>query len=85
MSAALLVNQNCTSIVCPKLSARGIPIGARRKEASSSSNITDTRSRESSFQYRELRRLTLKGNDLYFSPARTIYLRPKAMRVDTYC
>ena len=85
MSESLLVNQNCTSVVCPKLSANGIPIGARRKADSLSSNITNSQSWGRSFQYRGLRQLTLQRNDLYFSPAKAIYLRPRAMRVDTYC
>jgi hypothetical protein len=85
MSAGLLVNQNCTSVACPKLSANGIPIGARRKADSLSSEISNWHLSDNSFQYRELWQLTLQGKDLYSSPAKAIYLRPRSMRVDTYC
>jgi len=85
MSAGLLVNQNCTSVACPKLSANGIPIGARRKVDSLSYTLTNRHPWDNSFQYRELWQLTLQGKDLYSSPAKAIYQRPRPMRVDTYC
>jgi hypothetical protein len=85
MSAGLLVNQNCTSVACPKLSANGIPIGARRKVDPLSFTLTNRYLSDNSFQYRELWQLTLQGKDLYSSPAKAIYLRPRSMRVDTYC
>jgi len=85
MSAGIVVNQNCTSVACPKLSANGIPIGARRKTDSLSSEITNWHLSTSSFHYRELWQLTLKVKDLYSSPAKAMYMRPRGMRVDTYC
>jgi hypothetical protein len=85
MSAGLLVNQNCTSIAIPKLSASGVSIEARRKANLLSSEITNRQLWESSFQYRKLFQRTLKVKDLYSSPAKAIYLRPRGMRVDTYC
>ena len=85
MSAGLLVNQNCTSVACSKLSANGISIGARRKADSLSSEITNRHPSDNSFQYRELWQRTLQKKDLYSSPAKAIYQRPRPMRVDTYC
>jgi hypothetical protein len=85
MSAGLLVNQNCTSVACPKLSANGIPIGARRKVDSLSYTLTNRHPWDSSFQYLDSSRFTLQGKDLYSSPAKAIYLRPRGIRVDTYC
>ena len=85
MSADLLVNQNCTSVACPKLSANGIPIGARRKADSFSSEISNKHLSDNSFQYRKLWHLTLKGQDLYSNPAKAMYMRPRGIRVDTYC
>jgi hypothetical protein len=85
MSAGLLVNHNCPSVVCPNLSANGIPIGARRKTDSLSIEITNRHLSDNIFQYRELWQRTLQGNDLYSSPAKAIYLRPRGIRVDTYC
>jgi len=85
MSAGLLVNQNCTSVACPKLSGNGIPIGERRKADSLSSEITNKHLSDKSFPYRELWHLTLKGQDLYSNPAKAMYMRPRGIRVDTYC
>jgi hypothetical protein len=85
MSAGFLVNQNCTSVAFPKLSVNGIPIGARRKADSLSYTSTNRHPLDNSFQYRELWQHTLQVNDLYSSPARAIYLRPRAMSVDIYC
>jgi len=85
MSAGLLVNQNCTSVVCPKLLANGIPIGARRKVDSLSYTLTNRHPRDSIFQYFNSRQCTFQGKDLYSSPAKAIYLRPRGIRVDTYC
>ena len=85
MSAGLLVNQNFTSVACPKLSADGIPIGARRKVDSLSSEISNWHLSDNSFQYRELLQLTLKGKDLYSKHTKAIYQRPRSMRIDIYC
>jgi hypothetical protein len=85
MSAGLLVNQSGTSVVCPKLSAKGIPIWARRKADSLSSEISNWNLSNSGFQYRELWQHTLQGKDLYSSSTKAIYLRPRGTSVDTYC
>ena len=85
MSAGLLVNQNCTSVVCPMLSGNSIPIGARRKADSLSSEISNWHLSDSGFQYRELWQHTLQGKDLYSKHTKAIYLRPRGIRVDTYC
>jgi hypothetical protein len=85
MSAGLLFNQNCISVACPKLSPNGIPIGARRKADLLSSEISNWHLSDNSFHYREFWQLTLQEKDLYSSPAKAIYLRPRSMRVDIYC
>jgi len=85
MSAGLLVDQKCTSVAFPKLSVNGIPIGGRRKADSLSYTIINRHPLDSSFHYREFWPHTLQGNDLYSSPARAIYLRPRATSVDIYC
>jgi hypothetical protein len=85
MSAGLLVNQNCNSVACPKLSANGKPIGAKRKPDSLSYTLTNRHPWDNSFQYRELWQLTLQGKDLYSSSTKAIYLRQRGIRVDTYC
>jgi hypothetical protein len=85
MPESLLVKQNCTSVVCPKLSGNGIPIAARRKADSLSNEITNRHLSDNSFQYRELWQLTLKGKDLYSNPAKAMYMWPRGIRVDTYC
>jgi hypothetical protein len=85
MSAGLLFNQNCISVAYPKLSPNGIPIEARRKVDLLSSEISNWHLSDNSFQYRELWQLTLQGKDLYSSPAKAMYMRPRGIRVDTYC
>jgi hypothetical protein len=85
MSENLPANQNCTSVARPPLSANGILIGARRKADSLSLHITDRQTSGIRFQPHDSRQRPLQGNDLYFSPARAVYLRPRAVKVDTYC
>jgi hypothetical protein len=80
MLESFIVNQNCTSVTGPKFSANGIPIGARRKV-----DLLSYTPANSSFQYCGLRQLALQKNDLYSSPAKAIYLRPRSMKIDTYC
>jgi hypothetical protein len=50
-----------------------------------SSEISNWHLSDSGFQYRELWQQTLQGKDLYSSPAKAIYLRPRSVRIDIYC
>jgi hypothetical protein len=85
MSAGLPVKQNNAIAACPRLSASGRPIGALSKAGSMSCRPVEDHPRGEGVRYLGTVQRVARVNDPYVGPDRGIYLRPRAMRVDTYC
>ena len=85
MSSGLLIDQNYTSLPIPKL----FPKAGKPKFIIHKLDSTPANSKRQPcwdcFWYQGVEQDALKGNDLYLKPIGGAYLRPPAMRVDTYC
>lgn len=85
MSAGLPVRQNHAIAACPRLSASGRPIGALSKAHALSLKLVEDHPRGEGVRYLGVVQRVARGNDPYVGSDRGIYIRPRAMRVDTYC
>jgi hypothetical protein len=85
MSSGLLIDQNYTSLPIPKLFPEvGKPKIIIHKLDSKPAN-SKRQPCWDCFWYQGLGQYTLEGNDLCLKSIKGTYLRPPAMRVDTYC
>lgn len=81
-SAGLLVAKKDAEIACPRLSAGGKLIGSSHRALSLSGRTAEILIRNRPWRWGKT---MLLGQDLYSDSDRKIYIRPHAMRVDTYC
>jgi hypothetical protein len=85
MLAGLPVEENLIAVTLPRLSAGGKPIGAVRKADAMPCRPAELLLRGGAFRRLRAAQGMPPGNELYFTPDRGIYLRPRAMRIDAYC
>jgi len=81
-SAGLLVAKKDAEIACPRLSAGGKLIRTSHRALSLSGTAAEILIRGRPWRWGKT---MLLGQDLYSDSDRKIYIRPHAMRVDTYC
>jgi hypothetical protein len=83
--AGLPVEINHAAAAFPKLSARGKAIATTKVHGSVPCNPAENRPQGRGFRHSDGAHSMLPFIDLYLRTDRGIYLRPRAMRVDTYC
>lgn len=85
MWADLPVGQNLAAVARPRLSAGGKPIGAVRNAAALPCKPDEGPLDAGRFRFGRSAQSMLPGYDRYLGSDGGVYLRPRAMRVDTYC
>jgi hypothetical protein len=81
-SVGLRIAKEDAEIACPRLSAGGKLIGTSHRALSPSGKPSEILIRDNPWRWGKTMRL---GQNLYSDSDRKIYIRPHALRVDTYC
>jgi hypothetical protein len=85
MWADLPVEKNIAAIAFPRLSASGKPIGALKETAALPCTLDETAQQARCFRFGRSGDGWLPRYGRYLESDRGVYLRPPAMRIDTYC